>query len=97
MALTPEKREALKLARKRIQSRKNRFICHALRFVSIRHPHLRAACASLERYIAQQIGGERWTLETWQDANGFGDRVEEQRRQDRIAWIDWMLDEPKEA
>ncbi len=90
-------RAALVIARKRIQSRKNRFICHALRFVSIRHPHLRAACASLERYIAQQIGGERWTLETWQDANGFGGRSDYQVRLDRIAWIDWMLDEPKEA
>ncbi|ONC97008.1 hypothetical protein [Burkholderia pseudomallei] len=36
------------------------------------------------------------TLDEWQIYNGFGDRGREQVRLDRLAWIDWMLDEPQE-
>ncbi|AFN39102.1 hypothetical protein G167_gp52 [Burkholderia phage BcepMigl] len=97
MALTPEKREALMLARERIAGRKNQFICHALDFISMRHPHLEPACVSLKKYIGKQLGSPTWALGTWHEFNGFGDRGDAQRRADRLAWIDWMLDEPKEA
>lgn len=96
MALTPEKREALKLARARIESRQNMFICHALNWVQFSRPDLKEACVSLKLYIAKQISPER-SLGMWQLLRGFGYRSDAQRRLDRLAWIDWMLDEPKEA
>ncbi|WP_254213950.1 hypothetical protein [Burkholderia multivorans] len=97
MALTPEKREALKLARKRIAAGQSRYICFALEAVTIKRPDLEEAAAELKGYIHDKLGNWHVSLEAWQRRNGFGDRGEEQWRQDRIAWIDWMLDEPKEA
>ncbi|AAQ54971.1 hypothetical protein Bcep22_gp38 [Burkholderia phage Bcep22] len=97
MALTPEKREALKLARERIAKRQSRYICFALEEVERLHPALAAACAALLNYIESQIGDQYTSLETWQRRNGFRARTSAQTRLDRLAWIDWMLDEPKEA
>ncbi|MDN7998085.1 hypothetical protein QZN00_13100 [Burkholderia multivorans] len=96
MALTPEKREALVLARKRIAADKNQYICHALDYIAMRHPYLEAECVSLKQYIGKQLGSTT-TLGGWHKFNGFGDRGGAQRHLDRLAWIDWMLDEPKEA
>lgn len=96
MALTPEKREALKLARERIAAGQNRHICFALRDVGTLFPYLGPVCDQLRAYIRDQL--RPWsTLEEWQAANGCGGRSFAQRQIDRTAWIDWMLDEPKEA
>ncbi|PRE27566.1 hypothetical protein [Burkholderia multivorans] len=97
MALTPEKREALMLARMRIAAGQSRFICFALESVTIKRPYLEEAAAELKGYIHDKLGDRYVSLEAWQKRNGFGERGEEQCRQDRLAWIDWMLDEPKEA
>ncbi|MBU9532830.1 hypothetical protein KTE49_20560 [Burkholderia multivorans] len=51
MALTPEKREALKLARKRIAAGQSRYICFALESVTIKRPDLEEAAAELKGYI----------------------------------------------
>ncbi|WBF05192.1 hypothetical protein [Burkholderia phage CSP3] len=96
MALTPEKREALMLARERIAMRKNEFICHALDHVKGTRPELKAACISLKRYIGRKLSPAR-ALGVWQSNNGIVGRDYTQRCLDRLAWIDWMLDEPKEA
>ncbi|MCW3543080.1 hypothetical protein [Burkholderia cenocepacia] len=96
MALTREKREALKHARERIAANKNQFICHALDWIKEYRPELGAACVSLKRYIARQLRPVN-SLGQWQELHGFGHRSDAQRRADRLAWIDWMLDEPKEA
>lgn len=96
MALTPEKREALNLARERIAAGQSRFICLALDDVCTLFPYLGPACKQLRAYIRDQL--RPWgTLGEWQVTNGCGDRSYPQQRRDRLAWIDWMLDEPKEA
>ncbi|WP_261526138.1 hypothetical protein [Burkholderia multivorans] len=96
MALTPEKREALKLARKRIVSGQSRYICFALESVTIKRPDLEEAAAELKGYIHDKLGNRYVGLEKWQRRNGFGARSIDQVRRDRLAWIDWMLDEQKE-
>ncbi|ARL90977.1 hypothetical protein [Burkholderia pseudomallei] len=96
MALTPEKREALKLARERIAEHRDCFICRALDWVEESRPELGAACTSLKCYIGRCL--RPWnSLGGWQEKNGLGFRAGDQRRADRLAWIDWMLDEQKEA
>ncbi|SAJ89216.1 hypothetical protein [Burkholderia multivorans] len=96
MALTDKKREALKLARERIDTGENRNICFVLHDVGKLFPHLGPACDQLRAYIRDQL--RPWsTFEEWQAANGCGGRSFAQRQIDRTAWIDWMLDEPKEA
>ncbi|MBU9525022.1 hypothetical protein [Burkholderia multivorans] len=97
MALTPEKREALMLARKRIAAERSRYICFALESVTIKRPDLTEAAIELRRYISDKLGSRHVGLRSWQQRNGFGDRGDAQLRLDRLAWIDWMLDEPKEA
>jgi hypothetical protein len=96
MALTPEKREALKLARERIASCNATVICEALMTVAGDRPELRAACKELRSYIVRQLTPCLY-LGAWQRRNGFYGRSLAQERRDRLAWIDWMLDEPKEA
>ncbi|PRH37738.1 hypothetical protein [Burkholderia gladioli] len=99
MALTPEKREVLKLARERIENRQNLFICHALTDAAFFHPHLKQAAREMHSFVNEQVRVERskfaQTLDRWQRRNGFGPRSIPQLRRDRLAWIDWMLgDEP---
>ncbi|MBU9360849.1 hypothetical protein KTE52_31520 [Burkholderia multivorans] len=98
MALTPEKREVLKLARVKV-SEAPRFghICPILNAVREEHPDLSRAVMEIKAYIVAALDGAN-TLETWQLRNGFlGYSDIDQCRRDRLAWIDWMLDEPKEA
>lgn len=97
MALTPEKREALKLARELIATREYDYICHALSYVAVNCPGLDRAAVELKGYIGDQLGSRHIGLEVWQGRNGLGIREWHQLRLDRLAWIDWMLDEPKEA
>ncbi|WP_261520097.1 hypothetical protein [Burkholderia multivorans] len=97
MALTPEKREALKLARERIAAGQSRYICFALESATIKRPDLEEAAAELKDYIHGKLGNRCVSLEGWQQRNGFGERSMAQTRRDRLAWIDWMLDEQKEA
>ncbi|MCL4664453.1 hypothetical protein L0Z16_03465 [Burkholderia multivorans] len=96
MTLTPEKREALTIARRRIATEADTYICYALSYVATNCPGLDRAAIELKCYIADQLGAPFTGLETWQRRNGFGGRSLAQQRRDRLAWIDWMLDEPKE-
>ncbi|ACR15026.1 hypothetical protein BcepIL02_gp33 [Burkholderia phage BcepIL02] len=95
MALTPKKREALKLARELIESGEEGYVCLALKSVARSRPDLRASVASLRRYIMRKLRPYAF-LGGWQRKQGIW-RYDEQQRADRLAWIDWMLDEPKEA
>ncbi|MBU9360857.1 hypothetical protein KTE52_31610 [Burkholderia multivorans] len=97
MALTPEKREVLKLARVKV-SEAPRFghICPILKAVGEEHPDLWRAAMEIKAYIVAALDGA-YTLEAWQRRNRVGYRDMDQCRRDRLAWIDWMLDEPKEA
>ncbi|MBH9660984.1 hypothetical protein [Burkholderia multivorans] len=99
MALTPEKREVLKLARERIEKKLNYYICHALSDAAFFHPRLKEAARELRAFVHEQVRVDRSsaTLDIWQRRNGFSGRSIAQVRRDRLAWIDWMLDEPKEA
>ncbi|MCG0577269.1 hypothetical protein L6Q82_04870 [Burkholderia cenocepacia] len=101
MALTPEKREALLAARVRIEKKWDTFICNALRSVGDHNPRLMPAADELRKFVNAQVTLPRQrtaaTLGKWQRRNGHGFRTMWQQRADRLAWIDWMLDEPKEA
>jgi len=96
MAMTPEKREALTLAREMVRDEREIFICGALITIQQKHPTLYDACMKLRRYIMRQLGKHHY-LSQWQRGNGFPARSLAQLRRDRLAWIDWMLDESKEA
>lgn len=91
MALTKDERKALELARERIATSRAIFICWALRDVGKEY---RLPVARLKRYIATRLDGSN-ALYGWQINHGLGDRGPEQRRKDRLAWIDWMLDQPE--
>lgn len=99
MALTTEEREVLKLAREKIEDGRIYYICNALLDTAEINPSLYPAAMRLRLYISEQLRYSDLTptLERWQRYNGFGDRGREQGRLDRLAWIDWMLDEPQEA
>ncbi|KGS75412.1 hypothetical protein X947_5377 [Burkholderia pseudomallei MSHR7334] len=98
MALTIEKRAVLKLAREKIEDGSADFICNALNSAATFNPHLSFAAEEICSYISKKLGVTRYpdwtpTLDEWQIYNGFGDRGREQRRLDRLAWIDWMLND----
>jgi hypothetical protein len=91
MALTPEKRKALKLARRIIEDNKSYFICIALDNVESDYPGLTQACFSLRSYIAKKLGSHH-TLDSWSKSKARrGSITVKQGRALRLAWIDWML------
>jgi len=92
MALTKDERRALELAREIIAMGKNQFVCNALLEVSYADVTLTNATCALEDYIGRALQG--FTLEEWQEESGFGVRDADQKRADRLAWIDWMLGKP---
>ncbi|WP_186267984.1 hypothetical protein [Burkholderia gladioli] len=88
MALTPEKREALTMARTHIETQRETYICLALDYVKNRHPRLQNACDSIADFIRDAL--DCYSLDIWQCYRGIS-RSPDQRGADRIAWIDWML------
>lgn len=99
MTLTTEEREVLKLAREKIEDGSIHHICNALLNTTLMKPSLHPAAVRLCLYISEQLrySGLIPALEKWQIYNGFGDRGREQVRLDRLAWIDWMLNEMQES
>lgn len=91
MALNKNERRALELARERIRLRYNACICFALDDV-VDHVADKAAVSRLVDYIGDALGEAAW-LEDWQQKRGLFVN-NEITRLDRIAWIDWMLDQP---
>ena len=96
MASNKDKIKVLKAARKLIKCGAERYICLALmsigeyRTISNRGY---AATEYLQEYITKAIGcGYGSALEVWQDKHmKLKDRVGRDTRQDRLAWIDWMI------
>ncbi|MDN7537061.1 hypothetical protein [Burkholderia cenocepacia] len=89
--LTTNHRIALRQARRLIALKKQQFICHALEDVAAVDGRLDAAVNDLKRYILTKLRPHA-ALGCWQEAHGYGKRSDEQRRADRLAWIDWMLE-----
>lgn len=92
--LTKEQRELLVHARALIESGKEEFLCIALKDGAIvlgeadYWPHYESLRAYIERSIAPYT-----VLDTWQSNNGFSSRSDEHSCNDRLAWIDWLLDD----
>jgi hypothetical protein len=95
--LNKAKRKVLKRVRVLIHSGRKKFICHAIEEVQAAATSAATdkACRELRRYVRASLDGHS-TLSCWQRGNGISSRyTTEQLRADRLAWIDWMLDEPK--
>jgi len=93
MALTKDERRALEYARERIAKGGDYYICNRLDQAA---ENAICSCAESERIQAhiQKLLEYRSTLYSWQILVGFPDRGADQRRADRLAWIDWMLGKP---
>lgn len=89
--LTKKDRASLLRVKELILERKSSFICLALDRVSIDSPELSKSCGRLRRYVRLALGNAS-TLQTWQKDNGIPARTREQRRNDRMDWIDWLLE-----
>jgi hypothetical protein len=107
MALNKIERKLLKQVRRMLRRGETAYICRGLATASY-EMRLGEACSKLQKceqisiatrrldnYVMECLDGSH-ALGGWQRANGHGERSDEQRRQDRIAWITWMLDQPKE-
>ncbi|WP_186181681.1 hypothetical protein [Burkholderia gladioli] len=93
MALTPEKRKALTLARYRIAASLDDYVCFALDEIGRKFPSLEIACNDLRIYILQSLRQDNpgcFTLQQWQQRHGIC-HLSVELRDDRLAWIDWML------
>ena len=94
--LNNPKSEALRRVRHLIKTNQETFICFALERVGLDSPTLAYACEKLRLYVVQSLSPYD-VLQTWQERNDLGDRGADQRRADRLAWIDWMLEESPNA
>jgi hypothetical protein len=104
MALNAEERRLLQRARMMIVTYNAATLCRALELASnqlgrntlnpVGSMKIAAAYTRLINYVRTAMG-DSLMLATWQSDHGFGDRGDTQRRADRLAWIDWMLDQPK--
>jgi hypothetical protein len=94
--LTPRERELLIAARTLIACGENNYICTALWTIDMRNGNHDSE--RLVQYVHEQLSP--WTtLTSWQRNNGIvvandEESFRENARADRLAWIDWMLDEP---
>ncbi|MCO1358855.1 hypothetical protein L0Y97_08010 [Burkholderia multivorans] len=104
MALTQEQRVALIVARQYIAEGRDAHLCFALNRVARRYPKLNTAAEGLRAYIQRALSPYT-TLEEWIARHELVKPphlrrlpvAKADRREARIQWIDWMLDEPKEA
>ncbi|MCA8249226.1 hypothetical protein LGN12_18865 [Burkholderia multivorans] len=104
MVLTQEQRVALIVARQYIAEGRDVLLCFALNRVARRYPKLNTAVEGLRAYIQRALSPYT-TLEEWIAHHELVKPphlqrlpvTKVERREARIQWIDWMLDEPKEA
>lgn len=92
--LTPDMRRALELARARLAQGRNSYICMALDWVATFYPEYQPAAHKLQFFINDALA-PAITLGSWQFLQGMGHRGVRQRDADRLAWIDWLLNEPE--
>jgi hypothetical protein len=83
--LKEQKIALLKAARKNIKSRRDDFVCIALQMCY--DDSNEGAYKSLRKYIQKALKGE-YTLGDWQVSHGVDSN---NRRSDRVKWIDWMI------
>jgi hypothetical protein len=103
--LTDGQRKLLRNARMLIEIGKEDFVCFAIRqaWVAdsgyIEHEEM----IELKKWVNNAVfmthknGTTTNTLSAWQYKNGWGHRGDEQLRRDRLAWIDWLLEEAPPA
>lgn len=93
MALNKNERRALEMAREIIAKGERGYICFALDTARCRGANVKAV-KRLQAYIRRALDGYG-CLENWQiGAKHLRPRSIVQKRADRLAWIDWMLDQP---
>jgi hypothetical protein len=92
MALNKIERELLVAARELIESGEEYFLCFAIASATPQHYYYAYAANRLDLYISEALA-PHVSLETWQRANGYSARRD--GKQDRLAWVDWMLDQPE--
>jgi len=93
MALSKIERELLIAARELIESGEEFYICLAIVTAAVhRGYYCMAVEVRLSRYIRDALAPHVY-LENWQRANGYD--AQRTVRLDRLAWIDWMLDQPE--
>jgi len=90
--LTQVERNLLIRVREAIKAEQEWYICVALRDLAWGLEE-HGAATRLKTYITESLHILPNTLETWQMHRGFRNRTGPQLRADRIAWIDWMLDQ----
>lgn len=84
MPTREQKIASLKIARKRLVSNEEDYICVALAGTP--------ACKYLKEYILKELGGS-YTYRSWLRTNLTEDPItNEEVKQGRIQWIDWMID-----
>ena len=69
MASKKDKIKALRIAKELIKDDSFYHICHALRRVGWRNPHLAPSTNYLRDYISKQLGGNFMCLEGWHEDN----------------------------
>ena len=100
MALTPLQRKALELASEKINRREHIHLCYALTAVSGDSGDYRlwAAVSTLKNFVMAALFPHS-TLDDWiadrhrLDNSTPVPNTNDERRQARIQWIDWFLDE----
>lgn len=98
MSLDKHERRVLVLAREKIADGSQKYICTALAVVRDIDGLLWNAANRIQGYICNSLNDSHSLslyLEDWQRKNGFAHRTHQQCRADRLAWIDWMLDQPE--
>jgi hypothetical protein len=90
--LTQIERNLLIRVREAIKAEQEWSICVALRDLAFGIEENEAA-ERLRNYITESLHILPTTLESWQMRMGFRHRSSARTRADRIAWIDWMLDQ----
>ena len=96
MALNADERDLLHEARALIERGEIKVICRALYHAEFVGPHTggrRDALHRLTAYISNALGSPLETLRGWQIRRGMTGR---DTRADRLAWIDWMIEEGKD-
>lgn len=90
--LIRQKIQALQLARERIDSCKEPWLCRALAQVATLHSELDEAVTELRRYIMRVLGKKHGWLDSWlRRYQPTIPRSEEYMRLHRLQWIDWMI------
>jgi len=90
--ITGRRRDALLLARSRILYRQDTLICLALDHYKANDKSLTRSVINILKKDIRRAIYPSGTLGAWQFRNGRGRRSMTQQRLDRLAWIDWMLE-----